>query len=68
MVAAGDGASEAVRKQIESLGTNMVVIVPGAVTTGDCTAGATNWQIATGRRITAKTNPEPRLSACHRMS
>ncbi len=39
MVAVGDGASEAVRKQIESLGTNMVVIVPGAVTTGGFTAG-----------------------------
>ena len=34
MVAVGDGASEAVRKQIESLGTNMVVILLGAVTTG----------------------------------
>jgi len=40
MVAVGNGASEAVRKQIESLGTNMVVIVPGAVTTGGFTAGA----------------------------
>jgi macrolide transport system ATP-binding/permease protein len=40
MVAVGDGASEAVRKQIEGLGTNMVVIVPGAVTTGGFTAGA----------------------------
>jgi macrolide transport system ATP-binding/permease protein len=40
MVAVGDGASEAVRRQIESLGTNMVVIVPGAVTTGGFTAGA----------------------------
>ena len=40
MVAVGDGASQAVRKQIESLGTNMVVIVPGAVATGGFTAGA----------------------------
>jgi macrolide transport system ATP-binding/permease protein len=40
MVAVGDGASEAVRKQIESLGTNMVVILPGAVTTGGFTGGA----------------------------
>jgi macrolide transport system ATP-binding/permease protein len=28
MVAVGDGAREAVRKQIESLGTNVVVILP----------------------------------------
>jgi hypothetical protein len=40
MVAVGDGASEAVRKQVESLGTNMVVILPGAVTTGGFTGGA----------------------------
>ena len=30
MVAVGQGANEAVRKQIESLGTNVVVILPGA--------------------------------------
>ncbi|MGA8615911.1 MAG: ABC transporter permease [Xanthobacteraceae bacterium] len=34
MVAIGQGANQAVRKQIQSLGTNMVVIVPGAITTG----------------------------------
>jgi macrolide transport system ATP-binding/permease protein len=34
MVAVGNGASEAVRKQIESLGTNVVVIIPGALTIG----------------------------------
>jgi macrolide transport system ATP-binding/permease protein len=39
MVAIGDGASEAVRKQIEQLGTNVVVILPGAVTTGGVRAG-----------------------------
>jgi macrolide transport system ATP-binding/permease protein len=39
MVAVGNGASEAVRKQIESLGSNMVVILPGAVTTGGIRAG-----------------------------
>ena len=30
MVAVGQGANEAVRKQIERLGTNLVVVVPGA--------------------------------------
>jgi macrolide transport system ATP-binding/permease protein len=39
MVAVGQGANDAVRKQIESLGTNVVVILPGAVTTGGIRAG-----------------------------
>ncbi|MGA7808320.1 ABC transporter permease [Bradyrhizobium sp.] len=39
MVAVGQGANEAVRKQIESLGTNLVVILPGAVTSGGIRAG-----------------------------
>jgi macrolide transport system ATP-binding/permease protein len=39
MVAVGQGANEAVRRQIESLGTNLLVVVPGAVTTGGIRAG-----------------------------
>ena len=39
MVAVGEGANDAVRKQIESLGTNVVVILPGAVTTGGVRGG-----------------------------
>jgi macrolide transport system ATP-binding/permease protein len=39
MVAVGDGANEAVRKQIESLGTNLVVVVPGATTTNGVRGG-----------------------------
>jgi len=39
MMAVGEGANEAVRKQIESLGTNMVVILPGALTTGGARGG-----------------------------
>ncbi len=39
MVAVGQGANEAVRKQIESLGTNLVVVVPGAITTGGVRGG-----------------------------
>ena len=35
MVAVGQGANEAVRKQIESLGTNLLVIVPGAARSGE---------------------------------
>jgi macrolide transport system ATP-binding/permease protein len=54
MVAVGDGASEAVRKQIESLGTNMVVILPGAVATGGIRAGfgsASTLTVADARAI-----------------
>ena len=34
MVAVGQGANDAVRKQIERLGTNLVVVLPGARTAG----------------------------------
>jgi macrolide transport system ATP-binding/permease protein len=40
MVAVGQGANEAVRKRIESLGTNLLVILPGAVTGGGVRAGS----------------------------
>ncbi len=39
MVAVGQGANEAVRKQIESLGTNLLVVVPGASRTGGVRGG-----------------------------
>jgi len=39
MVAIGQGANDAVRKQIESLGTNLVVVVPGATTMGGMRSG-----------------------------
>ncbi len=39
MVAVGQGANEAVRKQIESLGTNLLVVVPGAVAAGGFRGG-----------------------------
>jgi macrolide transport system ATP-binding/permease protein len=39
MVAVGQGANEAVRQQIASLGTNLVVVLPGASTTGGARAG-----------------------------
>jgi macrolide transport system ATP-binding/permease protein len=54
MVAVGRGASEAVRKQIESLGTNVVVILPGALTTGGIRAGfgsASTLTVADARAI-----------------
>ncbi|HEY4970559.1 MAG TPA: ABC transporter permease, partial [Steroidobacteraceae bacterium] len=39
MVAIGQGANDAVRKQIESLGTNLLVVQPGASTTSGVRAG-----------------------------
>ncbi len=39
MVAVGQGADQAVRKQIEGLGANVVMILPGAVSTGGLRAG-----------------------------
>jgi macrolide transport system ATP-binding/permease protein len=39
MVAVGQGANDAVRKQIESLGTNMFVVVPGASSSGGARGG-----------------------------
>jgi macrolide transport system ATP-binding/permease protein len=39
MVAVGDGASAAVKKQLEGLGTNMVVVQPGARTAGGARGG-----------------------------
>ena len=39
MVAVGQGADEAVRKQIESLGTDLLVVLPGATTIGGVRAG-----------------------------
>ncbi|WP_426663870.1 ABC transporter permease [Rhodanobacter aciditrophus] len=39
MVAVGEGANEAVKRQIQSLGTNLLVVVPGAVTSGGARAG-----------------------------
>ena len=54
MVAVGQGANEAVRKQIENLGTNVVVILPGAVMTGGVRAGfgsASTLTVADARAI-----------------
>jgi macrolide transport system ATP-binding/permease protein len=39
MIAVGQGANEAVRKQIESLGTDLFVVVPGAATSGGARGG-----------------------------
>jgi len=40
MVAIGDGARSQIRRQIQNLGTNMIVVTPGASTTGGVSQGA----------------------------
>jgi len=40
MVSIGQGASEAVRAQIQSLGTNLLMVVPGATTSAGVRSGA----------------------------
>ena len=54
MVAVGQGASEAVRERIQSLGTNVVVILPGATQSGGARVGfgsASSLTIADARAI-----------------
>jgi macrolide transport system ATP-binding/permease protein len=54
MVSVGQGANAAVRKQIERLGTNLVVVVPGATTAGGARGGfgsATTLTVADARAI-----------------
>jgi macrolide transport system ATP-binding/permease protein len=54
MVSVGQGANEAVRKQIERLGTNLVVVVPGATTAGGARGGfgsASTLTVADARAI-----------------
>ena len=46
MVAVGEGANQAVRKQIESLGTNLVVVVPGAARMGGIRGGGSASTLA----------------------
>jgi macrolide transport system ATP-binding/permease protein len=40
MVAVGDGARESVQAQIESLGTNLLIVLPGATTSNGVRAGS----------------------------
>jgi macrolide transport system ATP-binding/permease protein len=54
MVAVGQGANEAVKKQIQSLGTNLVVVIPGATMTGGLRGGfgsATTLTVADAQAI-----------------
>lgn len=63
MVAVGQGANEAVRKQIETLGTNLVVIVPGATTSGGVRAGSGSASTLTVGDALALQREAPAVSA-----
>src|SRR4029450_747661 len=54
MVAVGQGANEAVRKQIESLGTNMFVVLPGASRSGGARGGFGGASTVTGAGAEAR--------------
>ncbi len=43
MVAVGQGAQERIKEQIQSLGTNMIVLTPGAATQGGVNQGAQSF-------------------------
>ena len=43
MVAVGEGAQSQIQEQIQNLGTNMLVITPGASTTGGVSQGASSF-------------------------
>ncbi|PMS36652.1 macrolide transport system ATP-binding/permease protein [Trinickia symbiotica] len=63
MVAVGRGANAAVRKQIESLGTNLVVIVPGATTATGVRAGTGSASTLTVDDALAIRREDPAVSA-----
>jgi len=63
MVAVGDGANDAVRKQIESLGTNLVVIQSGALRTGGIRAGAGSASTLTIQDARAIRRENPAVAA-----
>jgi macrolide transport system ATP-binding/permease protein len=63
MVAVGDGASQAVKKQLERLGTNMVVVQPGAVTAGGARAGGGSASTLTVADALALPREDPAVAA-----
>jgi macrolide transport system ATP-binding/permease protein len=62
MVAVGQGANEAVRKQIESLGTNLLVVLPGATTAGGVRAGFGSASTLTTRDAQALRREDPAVA------
>jgi macrolide transport system ATP-binding/permease protein len=71
MIAVGQGANEAVRKQIESLGTDLFVVVPGAATSGGVRGGfgsATTLTVADADAIRRESGAVARVSYLIRQS
>jgi len=62
MVAVGQGANDAVRKQIESLGTNLFVVLPGATSTGGVRAGFGSASTLTVRDAEAIAREDPAVA------
>ena len=63
MVAVGQGANTAVREQIERLGTNLVVVLPGATTSGGVRAGAGSASTLTVSDADAIRREDPAVGA-----
>ncbi|MGZ3370103.1 MAG: ABC transporter ATP-binding protein/permease, partial [Caulobacteraceae bacterium] len=71
MVAVGDGASAAVKKQLERLGTNMVVVQPGAQTAGGARGGqgsASTLTVADAEALGREGRAVQRVSYLNRQS
>jgi macrolide transport system ATP-binding/permease protein len=71
MVAVGQGANEAVRKQIASLGTNLFVVVPGATSVGGVRSGfgsASTLTVADAEAIRREANDVASVSYLIRQS
>jgi macrolide transport system ATP-binding/permease protein len=59
MVAVGQGADQAVRAEIESLGTNLLVVIPGATTAAGVRAGFGSAQTLTAQDAQAIQRDDP---------
>jgi len=62
MVAVGQGANQAVEKQIESLGTNMLVVLPGATTAAGVRAGSGSASTLTANDALALRREDPAVA------
>src|SRR5579862_859185 len=63
MVAVGQGANQAVQKQIESLGTNLLVVVPGATTASGVRVGLGSASTLTTADAAALRRDDPAVTS-----
>jgi macrolide transport system ATP-binding/permease protein len=63
MVAVGQGANEAVKQQISSLGTDLIVVLPGAMTSGGARGGFGSASTLTVADAQAIRRDDPAVSA-----